>query len=671
MAEKRLTWLAGIVLLWAAAILLKLISLQVVHHQRYLEAARARQELMVEIPAPRGTIFDRAGQPLAMSVPTESVFVNPLRVPDLQVASEILSSILGLDRAAIHARMKWAFDNHRGFLWVARRITPDQANRLRSLHLEWIEFQAESLRHYPAGSVAAHLLGSVDFAERGNAGIEKFLDEELRGLPGQTRVLTDVKRRGIDSRMASEARMGTSLTLSVHQRIQFVAERELAEAVQGAHARTGSVVVMNPYNGEILALASYPSYDPNKPPQPGEPAAVRHDNAVSVPFEPGSVFKVITITAALETTNLRPESTINCGAGPLRMFGRSVREAKNYMGAVPMATVLAKSSNIGAIQVGMRVGQERLHEYIRRFGFGQRSGIQLPAESPGLVRKLERWGKTSILAVPMGQEISTTTLQLARACAVIANGGLLVKPRLVVKKGGRAVPVEAPVRILKPETAITMRQMMEGVVLHGTGGRARLQGYSSGGKTGSAQIFDTAIGHFTHSYNASFMGFSPVTNPAIVVVVTLNGTHGSAGFGGAVAAPVFRRVATEALRVLDVPKDLPDETEFLHVAKNQEDFADLAVADDESGEINILQESEENGAVLTASSQGPAPAGPMTMSGPRVPNFRGKTMREVMAEATAMGLQVVPDGSGTARAQYPAPGAPLQQGERIRVQFAR
>jgi membrane peptidoglycan carboxypeptidase len=312
------------------------------------------------------------------------------------------------------------------------------------------------------------------------------------------------------------------------------------------------------------------------------------------------------------------------------------------------------------------------------------------------VYRLERWGKTSLASVSMGQEVSVTTLQLAQAASVIASGGLLVKPRLVLKRGDRVEPVPAPVRVLKPESAITMRQMMEGVVLVGTGSRARLAGYSSGGKTGSAQIYDYASKHYTHTYNGSYMGFAPMTNPQVVVVVTLNGTHGEAGFGGQAAAPVFKIVAGEALRVFDVPKDLPENVTPTLVAKTPEDLNDLAIADLAPPPADMLDEAEETEAapatppvygphpVLTASAvaQGPpaaaaapgasaAPPAPPKPQGPRVPNFRGMTMRAVLAEAAAKGLSILPDGSGIARVQSPRPGAPLHQGERIRVQFAQ
>ena len=424
---------------------------------------------------------------------------------------------------------------------------------------------------------------------------------------------------------------------------------------------------MNPYNGEILALANYPTFDPNEPPKPGEDPFHRFDLAISVPFEPGSVFKVVTLSAALETTNLRPDSPINCNNGVLRLPGRVIHEAHHGFGVIPMHEVLERSSNIGAIQIGFRVGAQNMYEYARRFGFGGTTGIGLPAESSGLVRRLNRWGTTSLASIAMGHEVSTTSIQLARACASIANGGLLVKPKLILKEGDNPTPTEPPVRILKPQTAITMRQMMEGVVIspHGTAHRTvHLAGYTAGGKTGTAQIFDLKTHHYTHLYNASFMGFAPVTNPAFIIVVTLNGTTGNGGMGGAVAGPVFQAVATEALRVLDVPKDLPDaEPEPENASPGDDDSNDLAIADLGSREPNVMEE--------LAAQNAQADASAVAETGPKVPNFRGKTMRAVVQEAAALGLPVSLGGSGIARQQFPLPGRALREGERVRVQFAR
>jgi cell division protein FtsI (penicillin-binding protein 3) len=299
---------------------------------------------------------------------------------------------------------------------------------------------------------------------------------------------------------------------------------------------------------------------------------------------------------------------------------------------------------------------------VRRFGFGEKTGVPLPAESRGRLRSLDRWSKASLPSISIGQEVTVTALQLAQAAAIVANGGMLVRPRLVLKKGGQAVAAPAPVRAIRPETAVTMRQMMEGVVLPGGTGypEARLEGYSAAGRTGSAQIYDVVHKQYTHYYNGSFIGFAPLNNPSIVVAVTLNGTHGNMGFGGRAAAPVFHAVATEALRVLDVPKDLPETPILAAAAGDAADKDDLAILDLAPRGPNILEESEED-----------TPAAATILLGATVPDFQGKTMRAVLAEAAQRGLPVIPDGSGVARLQLPAAGSVLRRGERIRVRFSR
>jgi cell division protein FtsI (penicillin-binding protein 3) len=678
-AVKRTTFLAGGAALWAVAIFGKLFYVQIVRHKHYAEIANQQQLEMVDLPGPRGSIFDRNGEIFAMSEPVESVYVSPMRLPNLNVAADVMAPVLHLNRDQLYARLKSAYDDRKrhGFLWVKRKITREEKADIQSLRLPWIKLQEDSVRRYPKLTVASHVIGSVDFAEKGNAGLELGLDKELRGEAGSAQMLTDVNKRGIESEMYDAPKVGTDLVLTIDERIQSAAERDLKDAAERNHARTGTVVVMNPRNGEILAMASYPTFDPNRPPEPGEPRFARLNRAVAAPFEPGSVFKVITLATALETTDLRPDSILPCGS--MKMFHRVIHEAHHAYGPLSMADVLAKSSNVGAIQIGMKIGKEKLYEYIRRFGFGQKTGTGLPAESGGMLRRLEKWQPGSICSIPMGHEVSVTALQLAQACSVVANGGLMIKPKLILKRQRPGQPAEElksepPVRIIKPETAFTMRQMMEGVVVlkWGTGHRtARLDGYSSAGKTGSAQIYDYAARHYTKNYNASFMGFAPVTNPAIVVVVTLNGTSGNAGMGGAAAGPVFRTVAMEALRVLDVPKDIPDLEPDVEEDKGHKfNGNDVAIAG--LSDPPPLEEDEEAPRVF-----GPAPPPAAEkpkqaqVNGPRVPNFQGMTMRAVVEEAGAMGLPVSLDGRGVARMQVPPPGAVLPPGGRIRVVFAR
>lgn len=657
-----LLWIA---LVWAAAILGRLIDLQIFSHRELRRLADSQQMRNLEVRAPRGAIFDRNGRPLAMSLPVDSVAVDPRQIKDPVVAAEILAGVLSLDEAVLLERLKSAADGpgRRGFLWIKRKISREESVRLRGMKLEWVEFRQESRRYYPNGSLAAHLLGGVDQAEQGNAGIEMALEDELQGLPGSVRMLADVRNRGYNSEVFVEPQPGRNLALTIHEGIQYAAERELKTAVEDNDCLTGSIVAMDPRTGDVLALANYPTYDPNEPVKPGEKEKqARFNLAASVPFEPGSVFKVITIAAALETTPLTPDSIIACGNGRINLFGRLIRDHDPYA-ALSMADVLAKSSNIGAIQIGLRVGDARMYEYVKRFGFGKATGVPVPAESGGMVRRVNDWEPSSIGSVAMGHELSATTLQLARACSVIANGGLLVRPRLILshqKPGGKHVlePNEEPKRIIRPETAIKTRQMMEGVVLHGTGKKAHLDGYTAGGKTGSAQIFDLEKKVYTHRYNASFMGFAPVANPSVVVVVTLNG---ASKYGGAVAAPVFREVAATALRLLDVPKDLP---EGVSPDNGEPDGVDdLAIAD-------LSSPPPAPPAAAGSATGGALPANVQAV-GPTVPDFKGKTKRAVLEESAALGLAVEMEGSGLARGQAPPAGTLLANGERIRVQFAR
>jgi cell division protein FtsI (penicillin-binding protein 3) len=669
-SRKRVIWLARIALIWAILILGRLFQLQILHHDDFLRQAQSQQEKLVEIQAPRGAILDRSGQKLALSLPVDSVCINPLRIKDLSVASDILGRILALDQAALLTKMKEAAASRRGFLWVKRRITAEESARLRELQskLDWIELRPESRRFYPYKTLAAHLIGGVDFEEKGNAGIEQSLNEDLEGHPGAIRITSDVKQRGFESQVATEPQAGRPLRLTIDSRIQFIAERELKNAVETHHCKTGSLVAINPRNGEILALANYPTYDPNEPPNPGDEIEARMNLAVTAPFEPGSVFKVITLSAALETTHLRPESIIPCGNGSLTLFGRVVHDHNSYS-ALPMEDVLARSSNIGAINVGLRVGDANMYEYIKRFGFGKITGIALPGESAGMVRSLKRWQRSSIGSVAMGHEISATTLQLAQAASIIANGGVLVKPHLLLD-----APAEPPRRVLKPETAITMRQMMEGVILkpYGTGHKyARIPGYTAGGKTGTAQIYDLKTHQYTHAYNASFMGFAPVTNPAIVVVVTINGATGLAGYGGPSSGPVFREVASAALRLLDVPKDQPDTLPSDGEAVDTDDN-DLAIAELANSEAatQAATKSSPDQNFLTASAA-PAANLDLQLTGPKVPSFLGLTVRAAVETSSARGIPVEFIGSGLARGQFPPPGSILPLGERVRIQFGR
>ena len=687
-STRRLLWLLRALICWGVVIFLRLIWLQVLHHDDLLKQAQSQQQKVVPIQAQRGSILDRTGQPLAKSLPAESVLVNPKRIRDAAVAAHLLAPIMGLDSRHLEEKIRIASLRDLGFLWVKRKVTADEAERVRSYRLEYVEFKAETRRFYPHGQLASHVVGTVGIAnpnetiERGTAGIEMSLDDDLAGTPGQMRVFNDVKQNSYDSVIGRRPEPGADIVLTIDQNLQYAAEKEIERAAKASGAKSGSIVVMNPYNGEILAMANYPTFDPNEPPGPGEATNARSNLAISTPFEPGSVFKVITLAAALETTKLGPESMINCGNGTLNLMGRVIHD--HVRGVLSMADVLAHSSNIGAIQIGLKVGNQQLYRYVRRFGFGRKTGIDLPGESPGILRKVEHWTPTSIASVSMGQEVGVTSLQLALAGAAVANGGMLVKPKLVLARQKKGEPMERfadePAdRAIQPETAILMRQMMEGVVLRGTQGKlyATIKGYTSGGKTGSAQIFDSKAHLYTHNYNASFLGFAPVTNPQIVVAVTLHDTkNGNAGFGGPVAGPVFSKVAMTALRMLDVPKDNPHSSSPVPAPVGAD--ANLLVADAGGSRVvssvtqpPVQADSSAPSEESKLSSPDRRPFLESSLVGPKVPNFQGMTLRGVLEASAASGVQIEVLGNGLARKQEPRAGSILAPGARVRVQFTR
>ena len=677
-SEKRLVILGLALCAWALVIVLRLFELQIVGHERFLRMAEAQQEKLEQVQAPRGAIYDRNGHYLAISSEIPIICVNPLRIPDKETAAGLLAGILNLNRQDVLNDLLRAAIAHRGYLVVDPNPSEEQVDAVRKLNLDWIDIRNGSGRTYPNGQLAAHVVGNVDAEGHGVAGVERKLNSFLSGTPGLLRVTTDVHRRGYNFEVERAPSVGKNVTLTIDSRLQYVAEQSLSEAVRKNHADRGSLIAMDPYTGEVLALANYPTYDPNERLKAGKKPVGREDYAVVAPFEPGSVFKVITLSAALETTNLRPESVINCGNGILRIGSRIIHDHKAYP-ALPMQDVLAFSSNIGAIRIGMQVGNGRMYDYIKRFGFGHRTGIELPAEAPGLVRPLSRWRPASIGSVAMGHEISVTSVQLAQAGAVIANGGFLVRPHVVLYEeapGGQKMktPLPKPVRVLAPKAVITMRQMMERVVTTqgGTGRRAHITGYSTAGKTGTAQIFDAEHHIYTHHYNASFMGFAPVVNPSIVVVVTVAGTTGAAGYGGEASAPAFKTTAGEALRLLGVPRDLPAELEEKQAngpeKNDKETEDDLSIAD--LSDPPTLQDMQQ--ALGDPSEDGAVPVVAVNeVSTPKAPDFIGKTVKDVVEEAAEQGVTIETKGRGLARVQRPGPGEPLPPGEPVRVLFMR
>jgi cell division protein FtsI (penicillin-binding protein 3) len=666
---------------WAFVVAARLFGLQILGHDDFARLARRQQETVRPIGTARGSIFDRNGNILAISSGSHKVVVNPKRIPNKEIGAALLARILGLEANKLQSYLEIAAQSKTGsgYYMVDDQVTDEQVAALKGMNLDWLEIREGSVRTYPNGPLAAHVIGNVDGHGNGVAGIELKLNRDLAGTPGSLRIERDGKAISYESEVVKTASMGKNVGLTIDRELQYVAQEALKMAVIKNHADHGSLVAMDPRTGEILALENYPTYDPNARLLPGEKPSGREDLAVVAPFEPGSVFKVVTLSAALETTNLTPFSIINCGGGILRMFGRVIHDT-HQNGALSVQDVLARSSNIGAIRIGMQVGNEKLYDYIRRLGFGTRTGVELPAEAPGLVRPLKKWQPTSIGSVPMGHEISVTSLQLAQLGSIFANGGFLVHPHLVAWEqtpGEPKLEIDRPdpVRVLRADTVMTMRRMMRRVVEEpfGTAHRLHVIGYSIAGKTGTAQIYDYAHRVYTHRYNASFLGYGPAANPSVVVVVTISGTTGVAGFGGTASGPVFTRVLSTALGRMGVMRDVPQDIEEIIAKQKSKDHDKNKMPETDSDEVADVTSPLTLAELKDATGDVPAPveSPDVDPDAPKAPNFVGKTVKDVIAEAAAQGVEIDMLGNGLARTQIPLPGASLIPGERVRVRFAR
>lgn len=653
-SQWRLWTLGVLACLWGTAVIGRLVQLQLFEGGRFRTLALRQQERIVETAPQRGTLLDRNDRPLAVSLPVQSCFAVPAEIANPDLAASLLAPILEMPVAQIRERLT----AHRGFVWVARRLPPDVAARIQALNLRGIYFEPEMQRFYPNGTLAAHVLGFVDIDGHGQAGIEYALDREIAGRPGRVLLLADGRGQFFERR-EQPAQPGARVQLTLDETIQYIAERELAQAVTEAHAVAGTVIVQDPATGDILAMASWPTFDPNRP-GAGLPAS-RQNRAVSDIYEPGSTFKIITLGAALDAGLVRPEDVIDCQMGRITVGGRIIHDWKRF-GMLTVAQVLAHSSDVGAIKIALRLGPDAFYRYIRAFGFGRRTGIQLPWESPGLLRPPSLWSASSIGSLAMGQEVGVTALQMITAVSAVAAGGLLHPPRIVraLQQQGQmiAVGVNPPVRVLRPETAATLAHLMEGVVLEGTGRSARLEGYTAAGKTGTAQKVDPQTGRYSRDrYVASFVGFAPLNNPAVTILVVIDSPVGP-HHGGEVAAPVFQRIAQQVLTYLGVPRDLP------------------VRPPERAGQVETAAERTPLRPTPSVATAGPAPTTAIPASHPApaetltMPALIGQPARRAVAECLRLHLQPVLVGSGMIVEQDPQPGVAVRPGQRVTLWLA-
>jgi cell division protein FtsI (penicillin-binding protein 3) len=672
----RLIIVAGIATLWALAVFFRLGYLQLVRHGDYLLRAQKQQQRTIDITPPRGTIFDRAGHPLAMSIPVKSAFALTPELRDQSMAAHLLSGIVNVPEDVLLQR----FQSSKGFAWISRKLPPEKVEAITALNLRGVDFQDENQRFYPKRDLASHVLGFVDPDERGLGGIEYEFDSLIRGKSEKIVVMADARQRWFDGSEAQRER-GPNVTLTLDEKIQYIAQRELAAAIATTRAQAGTVVVMNPNNGEILALANWPDFNPNTATASAPEA--RLNRSVSVAYEPGSTFKLITLAAALDQNAIKPDDIFDCEHGSIYFNGRRIHDHKPF-GVLDVGQILAKSSDVGAIKIALQVGQPRFYDYIRAFGFGAQTGVDMPGESRGMLAKVDNWGATSIASISMGQEVAVTPVQLVSAVSAIANGGIYYKPHVIVdiRKGGKLVPQTGvlapgePRRVIRPDTAATLKHLMEGVVLiTGTGPLARLDGWTAAGKTGTAQKIDPNTGRYSPTnYIASFTGFAPVNNPAVTIMVSLDSPVGLHE-GGQVSAPVFKRIAEQVLPYLDVPRDVPLNQRLIQAAYKKQEAIDENMLEESSPTDFTAQLDETPAEVVPAKAVEPVKRPSEVMMAVEeggdvtVPDFSGKTMREVTSLCLQLDLDPVLGGSNLALEQSPAAGTQVKRGSRVTVQF--
>jgi cell division protein FtsI/penicillin-binding protein 2 len=675
--DVRLLILAGVALFWMLAVSGRLAYLQLFRHSEYMMRASRQQRRTLDITPKRGAIYDRNMRPLAMSVPVQSAFAIPSEVKDVPMAARLLSGVLGAPQDYVREKL----ESGSTFVWIQRKLPPERVQAVKALNLTGIYFQEENQRYYPKRDMAAHVLGFVDVDEKGLGGIEHEYDGLIRSKGEKIVVMADARQRWFDGGEAQRDQ-GVNVILTVDEKIQYIAERELAAVIDRTHAPAGTVIVQDPNSGAILALANWPKFNPNA--AVDVPAEARMDRAVSAIYEPGSTFKLVTLAAAMDQNLIRSDDVFDCGNGAVVVAGHTIHDHKKY-GMLTVSEILANSSDVGAIKIALRLGSPKFYEYIKGFGFGAFTGIDLPGESRGKLRKYEHWGSYSIGSISMGQEVGVTPLQMISAVSVIANGGLLYKPHVVqeMRRGEQILVLDGPSasadprQVIRPETAAAMRRMMEGVILQGTGKKARLDGWTAGGKTGTAQKIDPATGRYSRSnVIASFTGFAPINNPAVTILVSIDSPAGYPHDGATVSAPVFKSIAEQVLPYLDVPRDVPLSPRLLQVAYKSGKETDDASLDDLTP-VDFSAQPEE-----TEESAKPAESKVREQKPPEVtlavdeggdiavPDFAGKSMRDITEACLRLGLDPVLVGSGVASEQTPEAGTKVRRGTKVTVEFA-
>jgi cell division protein FtsI (penicillin-binding protein 3) len=632
---------------------LRAVQLQVLQQDRLASEARDQYLRQLVLRPRRGMVTDRTGVPLAVSADAESVFADPEgfeRAP--AAARQRLGKLLGIDTRALVKRV-----GQKGrFVWLKRRVSPAEAAAVRKLEVPGVGVVAETKRYYPKGALAANLLGVVGGDGEGLEGLERAFDEVLRGEPSKVPSLRDGAGKTVlrDAPDPGRTREGARVELTIDQGLQLATEQALSRAVIGSRALSGMAIALDPATGELLALATWPTFNPNAP-RPGE---VLKNRAVTDTWEPGSTFKTFAIAGALDRGVLKPTDAVDCGNGELAIGAHVIHDHAKLGWAGP-SKILALSSNVGAARIGARLGREGLRDVLTAFGFGERTGVGLPAEHRGQLPPFR--SDIAVATASFGHGVTATALQVTNAMAAVANGGVLMRPRVMkrvidvasgeVLEEGRPEPIR---RVVRAETAATVGKWLAGVIEdeRGTGRRARLDGWRAGGKTGTAQKADAVSGGYSADRHfSSFVGFAPLGAPRIAIGVFIDEPQGEV-YGGEVAAPAFKQIAEYALKMLGVPPTGP-----------------VAAAAAEPPPEPQAAEAEEEEAVLPAVELAARPAS-TGASAVAVPPLAGLPARTAIRLLEAQGLLADVNGSGRVKVQSPAAGRMVDRGSRVRLTLA-
>ncbi len=521
--------------------------IQIFKSSSYILLAQNQSRAIIEMQPARGKILDAKGKELALDVRLDSLYAVSREVKKKEFAADVLSRILSMDRTEIFNRLS----REKMFVWIARKIAPNKVEAIRKLKVEGLGFVKESQRVYPKGDTACHLVGFTDIDNNGLEGIELNYNSFLKGVPGWRMAQKDAKRRELVSKQMELVPPvdGYNIHLTIDEVIQSVAEKALAEGCKKHNALGGSVIVIDPKSGDILAMAMSPLYDLNNARKSN--AEARRNRAITDVFEPGSVFKTITLSGILENKIFGLDEKFNCENGSWAVAGKVLHDHHGY-GLLTFREVIEKSSNIGTVKGAMRLGADKLYKMIKNFGFGAKTGIGLAGEVSGITPAPKSWSRSSIINIPIGQGVAVTPIQLATAFSAIANNGLLMKPRLITHiddADGKIIQSYDPEPVrqaISKETALEVRSVLEGVVSRGTGKKAQVPGFRAAGKTGTAQKL-MPDGNYSHDkFFASFVGFVPYDEPKVVIAVSIDEPH-PVYYGGDVAAPIFSHVAAEIL----------------------------------------------------------------------------------------------------------------------------